>query len=86
MTTLRKSRGPRISLRITEQQQSVLRRAAKLADTSLANFIVDSAYQVAKQTLLDGRQAQAFLEMLDRPARNNPGLNDLLGRPAPWSN
>ena len=87
------SRSARLGLRTTLEQDIVLRRAAKLANKSLTDFILDSAYQVAEQTLLDQRlflldgvQAQAFVELLDRPAQDNPGLQDLLGRPVPWSN
>ncbi len=87
------SRSARLGLRTTLEQDIVLRRAAKLANKSLTDFILDSAYQVAEQTLLDQRlflldgvQAQAFVELLDRPAQENPGLQDLLGRPIPWSN
>ena len=87
------SRSARLGLRTTPAQDIVLRRAAKLANKSLTDFILDSAYQVAEQTLLDQRlflldgvQAQAFVDLLDRPAQDNPGLQDLLSRPAPWSN
>lgn len=87
------SRSARLGLRTTPEQDIVLRRAAKLANKSLTDFILDSAYQVAEQTLLDQRlfllegvQAQAFVDLLDRPAQDNPGLQDLLGRPVPWSN
>ncbi|MEE4465264.1 DUF1778 domain-containing protein [Azotobacter chroococcum] len=45
----------------------------------------------AEQTLLDqrlflvsGSQSQALLDMLDRPAQDNPGLKDLFSRSAPW--
>ncbi len=86
-------RSARYGLRTTPEQDVVLRRAAKLANKSLTDFILDSAYQVAEQTLLDqrlflldGDQAQSFVELLDRPAQDNPGLQDLLERPAPWSN
>lgn len=87
------SRSARLGLRATPQQETVLRRAAKLANKSLTDFILDTAYQAAEQTLLDqrlflldGEQAQAFVELLDRPAQENPGLRDLFSRPAPWGN
>lgn len=85
------SRSSRIGVRATLQQETVLRRAANLANKSLTDFILDTAYQAAEQTLLDqrlflldGQQAQAFTELLDRPARDNEGLKDLLSRPTPW--
>lgn len=74
------------------QQEIVLRRAAEIANKSMTDFILDSAYQVAEQTLLDqrlfiatGRQSLELLSLLDRPEQDNPGLQDLFSRRAPWS-
>ncbi|ELI8126408.1 DUF1778 domain-containing protein [Yersinia enterocolitica] len=82
----------RFGLRATQQQEAVLRRAADVAHKSMTDFILDSAYQAAEQTLLDqrlfvvsGSQSQALLDLLDRPAQDNAGLKDLFSRPAPWS-
>lgn len=82
----------RFGLRATPQQEAVLRRAADVAHKSMTDFILDSAYQVAEQTLLDqrlfvvsGSQSHALLELLDRPAQDNAGLKDLFSRPTPWS-
>ena len=90
MTTA--TRTARLGLRTTPRQEAVLRRAAEVSHKSLTDFILDSAYQVAEQTLLDqrlflvsGRQSQTLLDLFDRPARNNPGLKDLFSRRAPWS-
>lgn len=84
-------RSARLGLRATPQQEAVLRRAAEVANKSMTDFILDSACQAAEQTLLDqrlflvsGSQSQALLEMLDRPAQDNPGLQDLFSRSAPW--
>jgi len=59
--------------------------------TATTEFILDSACSAAEQTLLDQRlfvvptgQYRAFLEMLDRPAQPNPGLERLFSRKAPW--
>lgn len=80
------SHNAQLILRIPSQQVAVLRQAAKLSNKSLTDFILDSACQVAKQTVLNGEQAQAFVELLDRPVQDNPGLKDLLTRPVPWCN
>ena len=65
--------------------------AAEITDKSVADFILDSAYQAAEQTILDQNlfigsesQFQEFLELLDRPAQDNPWLRDLFSRPVPW--
>ena len=93
MMTIPSPRSSRLGLRTTPQQEAVLRRAAKVANKSLTEFILDSAYRMAEQTLLDqrlflldGQQADDFIALLDRPAQDNAGLKDLLARPAPWSN
>jgi uncharacterized protein (DUF1778 family) len=85
------SRSARVGLRSSEAQLAVLRRAADAAHKSLTDFILDSACLAAEQTLLDQRlfmagskDYQAFLDLLDRPARSNAGLQDLFSRPAPW--
>ncbi len=85
------SRSARLGLRSSEAQLAVLRRAADAAHKSLTDFILDSACLAAEQTLLDQRlfmassqDYQAFMDLLDRPARSNAGLKDLFSRQAPW--
>jgi uncharacterized protein (DUF1778 family) len=84
-------RTARVGLRSSESQVIVLRRAAEVAHKSLTDFILDSACLAAEQTLLDqrlfmatGKDHQALLDLLDRPARSNAGLKDLFSRTAPW--
>ena len=90
MTTA--TRTARLGLRTTPQQEAVLRRAAEVSHKSMTGFILDSACLAAEQTLLDqrlfmltGAQASALLDLLDRPAQQNPGLEELFSRRAPWS-
>lgn len=85
------TRSSRLGLRATPEQEAVLRRAAALAHKSLTDFILDSAYQAAEQTLLDQRlfmvsdnQYRTFMDLLEGPARDNEGLRELFARPAPW--
>lgn len=82
----------RLGLRATPTQEAVLRRAAELSHKSMTDFILDSAYQVAEQTLLDqrlfmvtGAQSQALLKLLDRPAQVSAGLQELFSRQPPWA-
>jgi uncharacterized protein (DUF1778 family) len=91
ITVKTNARSARLGLRATPEQEAVLRRAAEVAHKSMTDFILDSACRAAEQTLLDQRlflvsssQSQALLDMLDRPARDNPGLQELFSRPAPW--
>jgi uncharacterized protein (DUF1778 family) len=85
------TRSARLGLRATQQQETVLRRAADVAHKSLTDFILDSACQAAEQTLLDqrlfmasGSQYHALMDLLDRPVQDNDGLRDLFSRKAPW--
>ena len=87
----RTSRSARLGLRATPEQEAILRRAADIAHKSLTDFILDSACHAAEQTLLDqrlfvvsGEQYQDLLDMLDQPAQENKGLQDLFSRTAPW--
>lgn len=89
--TIATARSARLGLRATPAQETVLRRAAEVAHTSLTDFILDAAYKAAEQTLLDqrlfmvsGSQHQALLEILDRPESDNPGLANLLSRRPVW--
>lgn len=86
------TRSARLGLRATPQQEAVLRRAAEVSNKSMTDFILDSAYRAAEQTLLDqrlflvtGAQSEALLLLLDRPEQDNLGLKDLLARPVPWT-
>ena len=45
------TRSARLGLRATPQQEAVLRRAAEVSNKSMTDFILDSAYQAAEQTL-----------------------------------
>jgi uncharacterized protein (DUF1778 family) len=86
------TRTARLGLRATPQQEAVLRRAAEVSHKSMTDFILDSAVQAAEQTLLDqrlftltGNQAEALLDLFDRPEQDNAGLKDLFSRSAPWT-
>ena len=90
MTTA--TRSSRLGLRATLQQETVLRRAAEISNKSMTDFILESAYLAAEQTLLDqrlflvnGDQSHALLMLLDRPEQDNVGLTDLFARRAPWN-
>ena len=90
MTTA--TRSARLGLRTTPQQEAVLRRAAEITHKSMTDFILDSACLAAEQTLLDqrlfmvsGASAKSLLALLDRPAQDNAGLQDLFSRTPPWS-
>lgn len=87
----RKTKTARLGLRATPEQERLLRRAAEVSRKSLTEFIMDSAYKAAEETLLDqrlflvdGDRYQSLLELLDRPPSVNSGLRDLFAKKAPW--
>ena len=87
----RETKTARLGLRATPEQERLLRRAAEVSRKSLTEFIMDSAYRAAEETLLDQRlflvdddRYQSLLEMLDRPPSENSGLRDLFAKKAPW--
>ena len=88
----RETKSARLGLRATPEQERLLRRAAEVSRKSLTEFIMDSAYRAAEETLLDQRlflvdddRYQSLLEMLDRPPSDNSGLRDLFAKKAPWN-
>ena len=87
----RTAKSSRFGLRATPEQEIILRQAADLCHKTLTEFIMESAYHAAEQTLLDqrlftvsGSRYQNLLNLLDRPAKDNSGLRDLFSKPAPW--
>lgn len=90
-TTKSSARTERIGLRATPEQAARLKQAAEIEQKSLTDFILDSACAAAETTVLDqrvfmvaGKQYDEFLELLDRPAQRNKGLDRLFNRVAPW--
>jgi len=85
------ARSARLGLRATPEQELILRRAAQLRHKSLTEFILDSACLAAEEALLDQRlflasdsQCRELLDLLERPATDNAGLQRLFAKPAPW--
>lgn len=88
---IRPQRSARLGIRATPEQQSLLKRAADIRHKSLTEFVLDSACAAAEQALLDqrlimvsGDEYAALLDLLDRPPEDNPGLQRLFAKKAPW--
>lgn len=72
----------RVSLRIDERSDKLVRRAAEQSRLPVGRFIEDAAVRAAEQVLADRTtftlseaQWREFTELLDRPARDLPGLD-----------
>ena len=82
-------RHARWNLRIGSQTDSLVRRAASERDQSLTDFVVESAVTEAEHVLADRVRFElgedewnAFMDLLDRPVQDNPGLAKLLAKPS----
>lgn len=81
----------RLAVRLTPDQDALIRDAAAAAGQSLTDFVTAAAVARAADTLADRRVFRLddaawkdFAAILDRPARRIPELAALLTEPAPW--
>lgn len=82
------AKSARINLRATEKEESLLRRAAEVEDTTVSTFILGSAVEHAEQVLADRRwfelesdQFDEFVQLLDQPVPTDK-LAALFARPS----
>jgi len=82
------STAPRITARVTPDVQAMLSQAASLSGISSINaFVLNAAIEKAKVILkeentlrLSRRDAEAFFDALDRPAKAHPKLAEAFHR------
>lgn len=81
----------RIAMRLTPNQDALIRDAAAATGQSLTEFVTSAAVTHAEDTLADRRVFRLddaawteFNTILDRPAQRIPELAALLAEPAPW--
>ena len=84
-------KSSRIGLRISPAQERAIKLASEIKGKSTSEFILETAYQAAEQTLLDQRlfmvsneKFENFSKLLDRPPMDNEGLKKLFSKPSPW--
>ena len=80
-----------LALRATVQQQLLIRRAAKIAQKSVTEFVLDSACAAAQNTLTDQKlflvyeaDFDEFKKKLEEPAVIKPNLRKLLNKKSQW--
>lgn len=80
-----------INLRVTEEQKSLIDRAAAALGKTRTDFMLDCAREAAINAILDQRyfelsdaDFEAFKHALDEPAEIDPERLEYLRRPAPW--
>ena len=81
----------RLAVRLTPEQDALIRDAAVASGQSLTDFVTTAAVTRAEDTLADRRVFRLddaawaeFTAILDRPAQRIPELASLLTEQAPW--
>lgn len=79
----------RWDFRVASETDRLVRQAAETADRTLTDFVVDAAVVEAERVLadrthfvLDAEQWDRFVELLDRPPQDKPGLEKLFSKPS----
>ena len=82
----------RWDFRVASETDRLVRHAADTTDKTLTDFVVDAALVEAERVLadrtrfaLEPEQWEAFVEILDRPPQENPGLEKLFSQPSVFS-
>ena len=90
-TASAKKRVENINLRVTRSQKTLIDRAAGVLGRTRSDFMLDAACRAAESTLLDQvyfplktADFNRFMDMLDNPPAENPGLERLMRTKAPW--
>ncbi len=80
-----------IQIRASAETKAMLNRAAQLRGQKLSEFMLESARCQAEEAILDQRvffldakAHEAFLVLLDAPAKPNPALRALMARKPAW--
>lgn len=80
-----------VNMRIPVKQLSFLDRVAQMEGKTRTDFILDAANSYATNAFLDRtffnlteEQWEAFNDVLDAPAKDNPQLAKIMIQKAPW--
>jgi uncharacterized protein (DUF1778 family) len=79
----------RWAFRVPSETDELVRLAAQSADRTLTDFVVDAAVVEAERVLadrttfvLEAEEWERFVELLDRPPQETPGLRKLFSQPS----
>lgn len=79
----------RWDFRVAPEADRLVRHAAETADRTLTDFVVEAAVVEAERVLADRNQFvleteqwARFVELLDRPPQDKPGLEKLFSKPS----
>lgn len=92
METASRKRSRRLELRTTPEERELLERAVVATGTDLTDFVVSHASDAARRVLADRdrfelnlKAARVWEEINSRPAKDLPGLRQLMQRPSPFN-
>ncbi len=81
-------RSDKLDIRITPEAKRVLQEAARERQTTISQFVIESALTTAQEVLaertrigLDSKQWAAFMAALDAPPQHHPRMERLLKEP-----
>lgn len=87
MASLNQRKDARVELRVTADQKQVIEEAAAIEGRTVTDFsattLVERAQDVIlreRQLRVEARQFDAFVAVMDQPARTVDGLRDLMTR------
>jgi uncharacterized protein (DUF1778 family) len=87
MSTTAPLKNARIEMRVTAEQKKLIERAAALEGRSVTDFtthlVIEYAEDIVERERIQRMSEEAFdefVDALDRPRRDIPGLRDLLTR------
>lgn len=91
MSTTSRRRSRRMDLRTTPEERHLIDRAVEACSTDLTDFVISHACEDAQRVLadrdnfaLDTAALEEWSRMNARPARDLPGLRQVLQRPSPF--
>lgn len=92
METTSRRRSRRMDLRTTAEERDLIDRAVAATGTDLTDFVITHASEAARRVLadrdqfaLDAAALEAWEALNARPARDLPGLRELMQRPSPFT-
>ena len=85
MSTLTPTESARINLRTSPEAKALIERAAAIMGSTVSSFMLQNAYEAASRLVaqqesitLSNRDRDLFLKALDKPAKPNKALIDLM--------
>ena len=85
-------KATRLSIRATDDEKRLLEQAARASRVTASQFVMQAALRSAEEVLVDQSrfslppdQWDAFVSLLDRPAREIPALKRAVSKPSPFS-